>query len=337
MRAEIVDMVFSFSLFSILGWLLEVAYRSLGRGRLVNPGLLKGPYLILYGTGALCLMEAASLLHGRGLAVKIPVYLALTTGLELLSAFLAQSLFERRLWDYSDEPFNYKGHVCLRFSLYWLLLALGLDYVVLPGYRTLLGAIPHGAKALFGWLVTGAMTVELLWAFVGRSLRVSPEERARFEEIARPVLEIPEVARLNEFTHHRKKTRLEHVKEVAYISFICGRRLGLDCEAIVRGALLHDLFFYDWLHEGPRLHGLRHHNIALENARRITRLSPKEEDIIKKHMWPLTVVPPLYLESLVVSLADTFCSARDYLKRPSGAKALAASEGIEVNTPRRKG
>jgi uncharacterized protein len=45
----------------------------------------------------------------------------------------------------------------------------------------------------------------------------------------------------------------------------------------------------------------------------VTCLSKKEEDIIKKHMWPLTVVPPFYMESLIVSVIDTFCSARDYI------------------------
>ncbi|MEA2038303.1 MAG: radical SAM protein [Thermodesulfobacteriota bacterium] len=40
----------------------------------------------------------------------------------------------------------------------------------------------------------------------------------------------------------------------------------------------------------------------------------KEADIIKKHMWPLTLMPPRYPESLVVCLVDTFCSVRDYVR-----------------------
>jgi len=111
-------------------------------------------------------------------------------------------------------------------------------------------------------------------------------------QIAVPLLENPMVARLSQYPHHRGKTRLDHVKEVAELSFYWGNRLSLDCTAIVRGALLHDLFFYDWLHEGPRLHGFRHHTIALRNARKVTPLSKKEEDIIKKHMWPIACCLP---------------------------------------------
>ena len=139
------------------------------------------------------------------------------------------------------------------------------------------------------------------------------EMEIEFMSIATPILENPMVARLSLYNHHRGKTRLEHVKEVAWMSFVQGKRFSLDCPAIVRGALLHDLFFYDWLHEGPRLHGFRHHTIALRNARKVTPLSKKEEDIIKKHMWPLTPIPPRYPESLIVCLVDTYCSIRDYL------------------------
>lgn len=303
--------VFSFSCFAILGWILEVAYRSSRAGRFVNPGLLKGPYLILYGAGALILMEAAALLQAAaaGLAVKTLIYFAVTTGLELLSAVIAKRLFNARLWDYSDERFHYKGHICLKFSLYWIALAFAFEYLVLPPYRVLLGQFVPAVKGVFAGAVLSFMLLDLLTTAVRTFFCMTPEVMAvadaEFKDTATPVLALPDVARLSQYPHHRGKTMLDHVKEVAHISFLCGRRLSLDCGAIIRGALLHDLFFYDWLREGPRLHGFRHHTIALNNARRITRLSKKEEDIIKKHMWPLTLVPPRYPESLVVSLVDT--------------------------------
>jgi uncharacterized protein len=325
-------MFFSFSCFAMLGWMLEVAYRSLCAGRFVNPGLLKGPYLILYGAGALILMEAAALLQAAaaGLAVKTLVYFAVTTGLELLSAVIANCLFNARLWDYSDQRFQYKGHICLKFSLYWIVMAFAFEYLVVPPYQVLLGQLDPVVKGAFSVVVLSFMLVDLLMTAIRTFFRMTPEEMAvadaEFREMATPVLVLPDVARLSKYPHHRGKTRLDHVKEVALLSFLLGRRFSLDGGAIIRGALLHDLFFYDWLREGPRLHGFRHHTIALNNARRITRLSQKEEDIIKKHMWPLTVVPPLYPESLVVSLADTWCSTRDYLRLDRQAKTGKTSD-----------
>lgn len=319
MKTEILNLVFSFPLFSILGWTLEVTYRSLYNKRFVNPGLLKGPYLVLYGTGSLTLIGAVALMHASGsnLVVKALVYFLVTTGLELISGFIAQYYFQVHLWDYSDQRFNYKGHVCITFSTYWILLAFVFEYIVLPPYHIILNHLQPVAKWIFAIVTLSAMLVDFLTLSIKRSFSMTPEERAltdtEYWNAAIPLLEHPDVMNLSNFEHHRGKTRLDHVKEVAYVSFLWGKRLSLDCDSIVRGALLHDLFFYDWLSEGPRLHGFKHPNIALRNARQITHLSKMEEDIIKRHMWPLTVVPPRYAESYVVCLVDTFCSTMDYL------------------------
>ena len=130
--------------------------------------------------------------------------------------------------------------------------------------------------------------------------------------LASPLLDKPLMKKLSQYKHHREKNRLEHVKEVAWLSFLIGKKLSLDCKAIVRGALLHDFFFTHW-GEGPRIHGCTHHKIALDNALKIMDLTPKEIDIIKKHMWPLTFSPPRYLESFVISIIDKYCATKDWL------------------------
>ena len=336
MKTDILSILFSFSFFSILGWVLEVTYRSVRDKRFVNPGLLRGPYLPLYGTGALILMEAISLLQGSHVPTKVFVYFVFTTGLELGCGLVGNCFSQSRLWDYSDQRFNYKGHICLKFSIYWILLAFAFEYLLLPPYQSMLILFSPAFKGIFAGAIILIMLVDFLTVSIKSFLGMTPAEKnmmeTLFTDTARPLLENPMVAKLSQYGHHREKTRLEHVKEVAGISFLWSKRLALDSDAIVRGALLHDLFFYDWLREGPRWHGFRHHNIALRNAREITALSKKEEDIIKKHMWPLTVVPPRYMESLVVSLVDTFCSARDYLsvkKQDKHAKAVAGCVGSE--------
>ena len=299
MKTDILTIFLSFPVFSVLGWILEFSYRSLIGKRFVNPGLLKGPYLILYGTGALMLMMAVPLLQGSHLLTKVLAYFVITTGLELGSGFIAKYFFQTRLWDYSDQRLNFRGHICPKFSIYWIVLALAFEYLVLPSYQNMFILLSPAFKGIFTGVMISIMLLDFLTVSIRHSLRLSPEEKTLMERefinIAGPLLELPEVGKLSQYNHHREKTRLEHVEEVARLSFLWGKRLHLDDEAIVRGALLHDLFYYDWLREGPRLHGFRHHNIALENARKIAHLSKKEEDIIKKPMWPLTVVPPPYM------------------------------------------
>ena len=105
-----------------------------------------------------------------------------------------------------------------------------------------------------------------------------------------------------------------HAINVARYSLLINEKLGIKCNKrdLIRGALLHDYFLYDWHdkdHISPlRLHGFFHPGIALRNAEKEYRLSTKEKDIIRKHMWPLTIVPPKCREAWVVSMADKYCS-----------------------------
>ncbi|SFG16337.1 uncharacterized protein SAMN04487761_10663 [Lachnospiraceae bacterium C7] len=83
-------------------------------------------------------------------------------------------------------------------------------------------------------------------------------------------------------------------------------KLDVDYEKMLRGALLHDYFLYDWHDNDPshRLHGFSHPKKACENAKRDANISKMEEDIIKHHMFPLTIVPPKSKEAWIVCMAD---------------------------------
>ena len=122
------------------------------------------------------------------------------------------------------------------------------------------------------------------------------------------------------FMQHGTTSCYTHSVNVACMSLWLAERLRIrvDRRSMVRGALLHDFFLYDW-HDKNRenyqkLHGFYHPGIALKNARKEYHLTRREEDIIKKHMWPLTVVPPLCREAWVVTAADKYCSLLETLK-----------------------
>lgn len=124
------------------------------------------------------------------------------------------------------------------------------------------------------------------------------------------------------FIQHSAITCYEHSIAVACLSLKLAQKLPMktDKRALVRGALLHDYFLYDW-HDADgthNLHGFTHGKKALENAKRDFEISEIEADIIKKHMFPLTLVPPKYAESLIVCVADKICALKEVLYRKSG-------------------
>lgn len=138
-------------------------------------------------------------------------------------------------------------------------------------------------------------------------------------ECVEDILNHEEYKQLAAYTHHRPFTTLEHSLRVAQIAYNWSIRLEstlhLDTQAITRGALLHDFFFYDWHHlrpDGARWHGFRHPRIACQNAERCFRLTEKEKDIILSHMWPLTIRRPRSREAFLVMIADKMASIQEF-------------------------
>ncbi len=124
---------------------------------------------------------------------------------------------------------------------------------------------------------------------------------------------------MENYIQHGETTCRSHCIQVSYFSYNMAKALGADCVACARAGLLHDLFLYDW-HEhayltGEHFHGFTHPRRALVNAQDNFFLTEMEEDIILKHMWPLTIVPPKYAEGFIVSFADKYCSVAEVFLR----------------------
>lgn len=121
-----------------------------------------------------------------------------------------------------------------------------------------------------------------------------------------------------DFMQHGSTTRLLHSVAVSYYSYRLALLLGMDdnIKDLVLGALTHDYFLYD-SKDGDasrKGHGVNHPHIALENAEKEFQLSDIEKDIIVKHMFPVTFVPPKYKETVIVCLIDKACAVYEFFK-----------------------
>ena len=132
----------------------------------------------------------------------------------------------------------------------------------------------------------------------------------------------PEAQVMKNFIQHGETTVFEHCVAVAKYSLLMAYflertlKIDIDKDSLVRGALLHDYFLYDWhvKDQAARFHGFRHPAIAKENAERDFDLNDIEKDIIAKHMFPLTPFLPMHRESFIVSLADKWCALAETFK-----------------------
>lgn len=164
--------------------------------------------------------------------------------------------------------------------------------------------------------------------------KLTTGELRRFRSLLRGWSDTPKARSMRRYVQHGRITTYDHCLRVALLSYWLNRRFGLgaDEESLVRGAFLHDFYLYDWHHCSDRegLHGFRHPAVALQNAEREYPLNEKERNIIRSHMWPLTLFhAPCCREAALVCLADKCCSLRETLccraaRRHAPARRLPA-------------
>lgn len=127
------------------------------------------------------------------------------------------------------------------------------------------------------------------------------------------------LAQTKKYTQHSDMSVYQHCCHVAYMCCVLSMEIGIavSWKELIRGALLHDYFLYDW-HEGPHpnfRHAFGHPSRAMRNALADYQLTKKEMQIIQRHMWPLTIMPPTCREAWIIVLADKICTVLEVFRK----------------------
>ena len=121
-----------FFVFAFAGWVIEIIYHATSQGIVVNRGFLNGPICPIYGVG---MIGMRTLLDNVAEMNSLEIFLfgaVVSASIELIAGFLLHKLFHARWWDYSDKPFNFKGYICLEFTLIWGVAVLTTVKVICP-------------------------------------------------------------------------------------------------------------------------------------------------------------------------------------------------------------
>ncbi|HAD22965.1 uncharacterized protein SAMN04487759_10450 [Kandleria vitulina] len=139
----------------------------------------------------------------------------------------------------------------------------------------------------------------------------------RISEYGHDIISTHNYQRQKHFLQHGRVSVYEHELNVTNMCLKIADYLPVRVNerALVRGALLHDYFLYDWHEPGHGLHGFKHPHIALENASEDYYLTDIEKDMIRKHMFPLTLKLPRYKESYILVVADKIVAISETLHR----------------------
>lgn len=138
---SVIQWLFLFYFYCFFGWCFESGYVSLKSRKWVNRGFMRGPFLPLYGSGAIMMLVVSKPFLNHWWAV----YLAGVAGatlLEYVTGVVMEALFKVRYWDYSSNRFNFQGHICLGSSLAWGGLTLLMNYGIHKPVERVMFSIP---------------------------------------------------------------------------------------------------------------------------------------------------------------------------------------------------
>lgn len=248
-----IQWIFFFYFYSFFGWCFESTYVSVKSGRPVNRGFMRGPFLPLYGSGAVMMLVVSK--PFQDMASPWNLILVYTAGcigataLEYVTGVTMEALFKVRYWDYSKNRFNFQGHICLGSSLAWGFLTILMTELVHRPIERMVYAVPAGALTAVTFGLTAAVGADFALSFKAaldlRDLLVGLE-KAR-EEMARVQKRTDVIVALLNEDLTRKKEELQ--AELAELRERYGLKLA-DRERMIK---LRDFFQRDMIRSNPTM------------------------------------------------------------------------------------
>lgn len=168
-----------FYIYSFFGWCIESSYVSIQKKKFVNRGFMRGPFLPLYGSGAVLLLFVTIPVRDS-LILSFIFGAAAATVLEYITGACMEALFKVRYWDYSNNPFNLHGYVCLGTSLAWGFLTIVMIRIVHEPVEHLVLSINQTVQDILAAVLTVYVTADMALSF-----RAALDIRAMLEKMTR--------------------------------------------------------------------------------------------------------------------------------------------------------
>ncbi len=159
-----VQWLFFFYFYCFFGWVFESAFVSVKSRHFVNRGFMRGPYLPIYGSGAIMMLVVSMPFQDNIFLTYIAGCIG-ATALELVTGITMEALFKVRYWDYSNQKFNYKGHICLSSTLAWGFLTILMTECVHRAVERAVFAIPDTLVVILTVIVSVCIVADFTLSF----------------------------------------------------------------------------------------------------------------------------------------------------------------------------
>lgn len=159
-----IQWLFFFYFYCFFGWVFESTYVSTKKRHFVNRGFMRGPFLPLYGSGAIMMLIVSAPYKDNLVLVYVSGCIGATV-LEYVTGVVMEALFKVRYWDYSRQPFNFQGHICLGSSLAWGGLTIFMTQFLHKPVESLVLAVPVEILGPVTFVLTLVIVVDFSLSF----------------------------------------------------------------------------------------------------------------------------------------------------------------------------
>lgn len=187
-----------FYFYCFFGWVFESTYVSLKKRHFVNRGFLRIPMLPLYGFGAVMMLWVSLPFRDNLFLVYLSGMIA-ATALEYVTGSVMEQLFKIRYWDYSNQPFQIKGYICLSSSVAWGFLTILMTEVIQTPVADVVLSLPPAALILTVAFISVVFVTDVYESTknalaLGKSLEAMTKVKAEIEDLQARVSALKEEA-----------------------------------------------------------------------------------------------------------------------------------------------
>ncbi len=148
-----------FTIYSFVGWVIEVVGKLIEKRRFINRGFLIGPVCSIYGFGCIAMILLLTKYKNCPLLLFFMAILICSV-LEYFTSYFMEKIFHVRWWDYTRKRFNLNGRICAETMVPFGLLGCLVIYVVNPAFSKIILEIPANLINIVAFIIFGLYVID---------------------------------------------------------------------------------------------------------------------------------------------------------------------------------
>ena len=168
-KIPLLMLVFAFG--GLFGFIYEEIFYRFDLGMWVKRGTTFGPWIPIYGFGALLMLGLTYTVRKNPFLVFL-IATVVSGVLEFGTGYVVLTVFNTRLWDYNNEILNWgniNGFVCARSVLFFGVSGVFLQFLVMPLFRKLENKTPRKAWLCLCFIPAGLFIADIVISMICRA------------------------------------------------------------------------------------------------------------------------------------------------------------------------